>query len=144
MNYEIRKLKTEDYHIGFLQLLEQLTTVSANDITFADFVKQYTQLKSIVFVIHNLDDNKIIGTACVLIEPKFIHKLGSVAHIEDVVVDEKYRNHGLGKVLIDKCISYVQETDCYKIILSCSDKNIEFYKKCGFDKKNVEMSLYLH
>ena len=142
MNYEIRKLKEEDYYIGFLELLEQLTTVSAKEISFVDFAKQYSQLKSVVFIIVNLEHNKIIGTASILIEPKFIHKLGSVAHIEDVVVDGEFRGHGLGKILIDECITYAQKNNCYKTILSCSKTNIEFYQKCGFDKKNVEMSLY--
>jgi len=142
MNYEIRKLKEEDYYIGFLELLEQLTTVSAKEISFVDFVKQYREMKSVIFVIHSFETHKIIGTASVLVEPKFIHKLGSVAHIEDVVVDEKFRGNGLGEILIEECIAYAKKNNCYKTILSCSEKNIEFYQKCGFDKKNTEMNLY--
>jgi glucosamine-phosphate N-acetyltransferase len=32
---------------------------------------------------------------------------------------------------------------CYKIILDCSEKNVQFYEKCGFKKKEVEMVWYI-
>jgi len=31
---------------------------------------------------------------------------------------------------------------CYKIILDCSEKNVPFYEKCGFKKKEVQMAFY--
>ena len=76
------------------------------------------------------------------IETKIIHNFGKVAHIEDVIVDNTYRGKGLGKMLVQKCIDYAQKLDCYKIILNCSDENIPFYEKCGFSKKENEMTLY--
>ncbi len=140
--YKITPLSKEDYYNGFLQLLEQLTVVNPTEISYDDFSKHFDNLKSNVFVIK--DENKIIGTATVLIEHKFIHKLSSVGHIEDVVVDLRYRKCGLGKMIINHCIKYAKERNCYKIILNCANHNIEFYEKCGFTSKNVEMSMYLH
>ena len=140
-SYVITFLKKEDYYNGFLQLLEQLTTVNANEISYDDFSDHYDKLTSDVFVIkHN---NKIIATASVLIESKFIHKLSNVGHIEDVVIDLEYRNAGLGKMMINHCVNYANEHNCYKILLNCAEKNIGFYEKCGFTNKNFEMSLYL-
>jgi glucosamine-phosphate N-acetyltransferase len=141
---EITELESEDYYRGFLQLLEQLTTVNADQITYNDFCKQLYKMKSEVFIIKNEDKTKVIGTASVLIENKFIHKLSSVAHIEDVVVDLKYRGKGLGNLLIEHCIEHAKSEGCYKTILNCGNKNIKFYEKCGFKAKNVEMSLYLN
>ena len=141
-NIKVEKLTKDDYYHGFLELLEELTVVNVNEITFEDFCKQFDDMKSEVFVIK--DKSKIIGTASVLIENKFIHKLGSVCHIEDVVVNSLYRKHGLGKLLIDHCIEYAKLENCYKIILNCEEKNIKFYEKSGFSSKNVEMSLYIH
>jgi glucosamine-phosphate N-acetyltransferase len=139
--YTIRPLQQDDYHCGFLQLLEQLTTVHASDITYEDFIEQFNKMKSNVFVIK--DDNKIIATGSIFIEEKFIHKLSSVGHIEDVVVDVNYRSKGLGKMIIDHCIKFGKDGGCYKIILDCAQKNIQFYEKCGFENKNVQMSIYL-
>lgn len=39
-----------------------------------------------------------------------------VCHIEDVVVDEKYRGYGLEKMLIETAIQCVKENKCYKTI----------------------------
>jgi len=139
--YHIRELKKEDYYHGFLQLLEQLTTVNSYDISYNDFIDQMDKMTSKTFVIE--DNNKIIGTASIFIERKFIRKLGKVGHIEDVVVDSGYRKLGLGKILVEYCIEYAKKEQCYKIILNCADHNIPFYEKCGFKNKNVEMSLYI-
>lgn len=138
----IRELREQDYYKGFLNLLEQLTMVDADNITYDDFIKHLAIIKSKVFVMED-GEGKIIGTMALLIEEKFIHKLSSVGHIEDVVVDDEYRGKGLGKMLIDYGIKYAKDNGCYKIILNCADKNITFYEKCGFKSKNVEMSLYL-
>lgn len=138
----IRELREQDYYKGFLILLEQLTTVDADNITYDDFVQHLEKIKSKVFVMED-GEGKIIGTMSLLIEAKFIHKLSSVCHIEDVVVDNEYRGKGLGKMLIDYGVNYAKDNGCYKIILNCAEKNIKFYEKCGFSSKNVEMSLYV-
>jgi GNAT superfamily N-acetyltransferase len=45
----------------------------------------------------DLDKNKIIATATLLVELKFIRSCGKCGHIEDVVVDSTYRGLRLGK-----------------------------------------------
>lgn len=141
MNITIDTLKKEDYYCGFLQLLEQLTKVESDLITYNEFSEQFDNMQSHVFVIKNNDI--IIGTASVIIEPKFIHRLSNVGHIEDVVIDNSYRGNGFGKKLISHCINYCKDNGCYKVILNCNTNNIPFYEKCGLTTKNVEMSMYL-
>jgi len=56
--------------------------------------------------------------------------------IENVITDEKYRNKGIGKKVIEMAIEYGKQNNCYKIILQSSYKRKEnhiFYEKCGFD-----------
>ena len=31
---------------------------------------------------------------------------------------------------------------CYKVILDCSSDNVQFYKRCGFTEKEVQMVVY--
>lgn len=138
--YAVVDLRKADYYNGFLQLLEQLTTVNANEITYEEFCAQFDKQNSKVFVV--LDNGKVIGTATLLIEVKFIHKLSFVGHIEDVVVNESYRGRGIGKLLVDHCSSYAQKNGCYKVILDCDRKNVGFYNNCGFEEKSVQMSKY--
>ena len=32
---------------------------------------------------------------------------------------------------------------CYKVMLDCSRDNVDFYKRCGFKEKEVQMAIYL-
>lgn len=88
--------------------------------------------------------NDLAGIGTLLIEPKFIRNCGSVAHIEDIVIDPKYQGKGFGKILIQKLIEESKKYNCYKIILDCSEENVKFYQKCGFKKKSIGMSIYLN
>ena len=139
---EYRLLQLEDYHRGFLQLLEQLTTVQADSITFDDFKSQYNKVRSTVYVVHDKELDLIIGTGSILIEHKYIHKLGSVGHIEDIVVDKKFRQRGLGKKIIDCLINIATNNNCYKVILDCDITNTSYYEHIGFVNKGNFMAKY--
>jgi glucosamine-phosphate N-acetyltransferase len=45
--------------------------------------------------------------------------------------------------IIDQLKSMGNELGVYKIILDCNDKNIDFYEKCGFQKKENCMAWYI-
>lgn len=139
---EPRFLHPSDYHKGFLELLGQLTTVG--EISEIQFRKTLiSPYGPRTYVIEDPRDNKIIATASLLIEQKFIHKCGRVGHIEDVVVDKSARGLGLGKIMIKYLTMEAKNSGCYKVILDCSEDNVGFYKKCGFSKNEVMMANYL-
>jgi glucosamine-phosphate N-acetyltransferase len=141
----IEVLQKEDYYHQFLRVLEQLTVVNYQNITYEQFCLQLDCMNKnnkTVFVIKN-DNKEVIATGSIFIEDKFIHQLGRVGHIEDVVVDEQYRKNKLGSKIINHLVQFGIKNNCYKIILNCSEKNKEFYTKCGFSHKNIEMSLYV-
>lgn len=143
--WEINRLEPEDFDRAFLELLEQLTTVGSDKITRDKFIEKLNKTNSVIWVIRDYIDGveKVVGTASVLMEEKFIHNLSSVCHIEDVVVDKRYRGKGLGKCLVEKCIEYGKNNGAYKIILDCVEKNRGFYSTMGFEQKCIQMSLYL-
>ena len=82
--------------------------------------------------------------ATLIIEEKLIHGGSKVGHIEDLVVDEKFRGKGYGKILLDYLIKKSKYFKCYKTILNCKLSNVGFYEKQGFKSNNVEMSLYFN
>ena len=43
--------------------------------------------------------------------------------------------------LLETMTGYAQEAGCYKVILDCAESKVEFYEKCGFTKKEVQMVL---
>ena len=83
----------------------------------------------------------MVGMGTLLIEHKLIHNGSCVGHIEDIVVDGKYRNMKFGKKIIDELVNIAKEKQAYKVILNCNEEKIGFYQKCGFHKSNVEMRI---
>lgn len=138
----IRKIESDDYNKKYLDLLEQLTVVNKNKITFEMFSKFVDNLgeNHLIFVIEQ--NNKIIATTTLLIENKLIHELGKVAHIEDVVVDKEVNGKNIGKTLITFVNEYAKNRGCYKVILDCNDDVKKFYEKCGFIVKGNLMGKY--
>ena len=141
--FKIEDLCEDHYTSNYFHLLKQLTVIEPEKITktaFDDFVNHLSN-NHIVKIIKDEESKKIVGTITILIESKVIHNFGKVGHIEDVVVDESMRGFGLGKKLIE--IATEECSECYKIILDCSDENKKFYEKCGFELKGNEMAIYL-
>lgn len=126
---------------NLIGVLEQLTEVGITDIkTLREHINNKNTNMHIYIV--KYEDN-IIGTGTILIEDKIIHNFGKVAHIEDVVIDNKYRGLGIAKKLIDTLIDVSKEYGCYKIILDSSDDVKPFYEKLGFQCKANCMRLDL-
>lgn len=88
------------------------------------------------------DKDTIIGCGTLMIEKKIIHNFSNVAHIEDVFILPKFRKKGYGKILILKLNEIAVNNNCYKVILNCKIELIDFYLKCGFENKNIQMSKY--
>ena len=141
--YIIRKIEVNDYNKKYVDLLSQLSIVDSKDITFEKFISYIGTLhnKHMIYVIEN--NNSIISTITIIIEDKIIHNMGRVMHIEDVIVDKNYRGEGLGKMLLQYAIDIAEKEKCYKIILNCNKENREFYEKCDFIKKNIQMAKYI-
>ena len=141
---QIVEISELDDYVEYCMLLSQLTTLNVQNINQETFRHRLKLIKSNPF--HKIFvakiQNKIIGTATILIEPKIIHDLSFVAHIEDVVVDSNYRSEGIGKKLMNKLIEIGKQANCYKIILDCNNYNIGFYQKLGFVVKENQMVNY--
>lgn len=142
MSYKTRFIEINDYNKDYLELINQLSKIDKNKINkdiFTNFINNLGDNHKII-VIEDIKKSKIIGTITLLKEIKLIHNVGKVGHIEDLVIDKKYRGLGLSKILLNKI--YELTKDCYKIILNCSIKYENFYKKHKFVKNGLEMSKY--
>lgn len=57
--------------------------------------------------------------------------------IPELVVSKKYRNQGIGKLLIQRCESLAKKKKCYRMRLESRNDRIgshSFYKKIGFQQ----------
>ena len=95
-----------------------------------------------IIVIFDVSKKLVIGSGSLVIEKKFVRQLGTCGHIEDIVVREGYRGKNLGLRLIEVLKKLAVVNNCYKVILDCSEKNVPFYEKCEFKRKEVQMAWY--
>jgi glucosamine-phosphate N-acetyltransferase len=84
-------------------------------------------------------EGKIIGTASLFVEQKFLHRGGKVGHIEDVAVHPDYQRRGIGKALVGHVEGRARAMGCYKTILDCFDNLEVFYGKSGYKKFSIQM-----
>lgn len=148
-------------HAGYLELLSQLTTVDPSTTRQA-FEDRFDELFPVadrswnifsrkkpkespyrIVVIEDVELGKIIGTATLFKELKFIRGCAACGHVEDVVVDSGYRGRQLGKKLLERLRQEAVDMGCYKMILDCSEENQPFYEKCGLTRKEIQMVEYL-
>ena len=145
MSIHIRLVENEDYYRGHLELLAQLT--KAPHIEHRKYCEQLENIRNqhgYIYVLIDLDNNRIVGSITLLIEHKLIRNCGKVGHIEDVIVDKSYRGQGLGKKLIDHIKLEAEHKGCYKVILDCNENNCKFYQKCGLHQKETQMVKYFN
>lgn len=139
---KIRKMKIEDLSKGFLQTLTYLTKVDL-DLEKAREIFLIREKLGYITLIAEYK-NLIIGTTSLIQEQKFIHSGGKVGYIEEVVVHPEYRGLKLGHKLVKKAIAEAKKLGCYKVILHCAWRNIEYYEKLGFRYNEASMRFDLY
>ena len=141
MNYIIRQLIKDDY-LEYIELINKFRPIGI-DITLEKYEEIYDEIfkNSIIFIIEY--NNKLIATAKLIIEQKFIHKLAKYGYIEDVIVDENYRKQNIGKDIIKYIVDYCKTNNFFKITLSCNKSLINFYEKNNFEVYDIHMSQLL-
>ena len=124
-----------------IELLSQLTSCPVLDPNrFYNIINNLNNNHNIYIYIK---DNKVVGIITLFIEQKLIHNGACVAHIEDLVIDKNYKKQGIARELVNFCLNKLSSDKHYKVILNCSNELKEFYKKLGFENKNIQMSKYL-
>jgi glucosamine-phosphate N-acetyltransferase len=137
-DFVIRQLLPADFRNGFYSLVNHFT--KELDISMLSTLENnISELEHTIVAVYH---NKIIGTGRLVHHHKAHNNFKQVGHIEDVVVDEKYRKSGVGKLIVKHLVSYAYKIDCYKVVLCCNPENVGFYEKCGFKQKGTEMSIY--
>jgi glucosamine-phosphate N-acetyltransferase len=139
-NYVIRKLTDSELdYTKYLYLINQFRPTVFTLEEYKNILDEICK-NSIIWVVDY--NNELIGTATIIYEYKFIRNIVKLAHIEDVCIDNKYRNKGIGQLLINHLINDANQNKCYKIILDCESNLENFYKKSGLEKAGIQMAKY--
>lgn len=136
---KIRKLQKKDLYNGFLLSLDSLRKSSHIKPKKAGAIFDRISKNPYQVIYVAVQDSKIIGSASILIEQKFIHEGGKVGHIEDVSVRKEFQGMGVGQKVVKALLEYAQRQGCYKTILDCTDDLIPFYEKIGFARHSNGM-----
>jgi GNAT superfamily N-acetyltransferase len=91
------------------------------------------------------DNGRVVGTTVMAVLPGFAHGTSPFAVVEYVVVDEKFRSKGLGRLMMESVKSLAKEARCYKIMLTSDlrrERAHKFYKSVGFEPSAAGFRFY--
>jgi glucosamine-phosphate N-acetyltransferase len=134
-NIIIREIEYEDLKRGFLKVLENLVLPDLDQYSANKILSKIksNSLHKIFVAVDKSNNDLVVGTTTLLIEPKFINKGIKIAYIEDVSVREEYQKLGIGSDLVRFATKKAtSEEDCKKVILYCAKQTVSFYKKLGY------------
>jgi len=141
MNFFIRKLLETDYETYKVLI----NGFRETEFTCTQYINTLNNIQqnSDIWIVVNENDDELVGTGTILYETKFIHNISLYAHIEDIYVEEKYRKHGIGKLLVEHLVNEAKKRQCHKVILDCNESLESFYAKNRFRKNGSQMVIYL-
>lgn len=137
MHLQIAELTDEDLATGFLEALASLSDVGLTPAE-AMSVARARSRQGVKTYVARLDE-RVVGTASLVVERKFIHRGGKVGHIEDVAVHREFQKRGIGTRLVQHVTEEARKLGCYKVILDCFDRLAPFYARLGYRTFNVGM-----
>jgi glucosamine-phosphate N-acetyltransferase len=137
MDIHIRELEAPDFRRGFLETLGGLAEIGLTPEE-AEAVWRSPQRSHTTTWVAVYGD-RVVGTATLIVEQKFIHRGGLVGHIEDVAVHRDFRRCGIGSRLVGHATEQAVIKGCYKVILNCHDPVQPFYRQLGYYRHDYGM-----
>jgi|SRR5690625_594298 len=135
MEITIRKAEVEDMP-KVLNLIKELAVYEkepeAVEIEVEDLIENGFGENQLFYCYVAEIDKEIRGMA--LFYFRYSTWKGRTVHLEDLIVEEKYRNKGLGKALYKKVVEFAAEKKVKRIEWAVLDWNypaINFYEKTG-------------
>ena len=144
-NVTIREASDKDITI-ILELLYDLGRPKPqkdSDVdTFRKLVKKYVSDFDKKILVAVFDDTKIVGMVSLMFLPR-LNRDSLEMYVPELVVLEKYQNKGIGKKLINSCITHAKEKKCHRIRLESGNQRKEshqFYTHLGFEQSALSFT----
>lgn len=97
-----------------------------------DLIKNFEELSIIVLT----ESEKIVGYLAYRIKERHVKKLD----IDQLVISEKCRNKGYGKMLMNEAKNIANKTECARIELNCwlfNENALAMYEHIGFERQRI-------
>jgi GNAT superfamily N-acetyltransferase len=129
-----------------VQLLSELAEATGETVTLRpDYVKEFLAFPGS----HKLlaeKDGANLGMLSYTIRPNLYHA-ENCCIVEEIVVTEKRRGKGVGKLLMEQLVKRASDAGCDEASLSVLPENSgarEFYRSLGFKEEAFLMELHFH
>lgn len=140
---KIRKITIEDLDKVF-ELMNVLYTGHLKYDRFKEIYKTKLEDKNSYYIVA-VENNNVVGILTSELQEK-LHRERLQLFIEDLIVEEKRRNNGIGKALLENAISYAKENNCEVVELTSYKENTrahKFYENNGFINHSIKFKMYL-
>lgn len=90
-------------------------------------------------------ENTILGFISIHVQ-KLLHHTSNIAEIQELIVDETVRKHGIGKRLFEKAKEIALENGCIQLEVCCNQKRFlshKFYQSQGMTNNHYKFCLSL-
>lgn len=110
---------------------------------FEELVKKYLSDPDKQIAVAKASDGAVVGMASMLLLPRLNHRNPEL-YIAELAVLEEYQNHGIGRKLIDYCVSLGKRHGCHRIRLESGNQrknSHQFYKHLGFVQNSLSFTM---
>ena len=140
----IRKIELKDIE----EVFELLDELYENKIEYSKFAQKYKEsLKDSSFYgIVAVEENKVVAV-CISRVVSRLAKKNDILFIDDLIVNQKCRNTGIGKKIIQTATDYAISKNCGALELTSMIENVNahrFYENNGFEKRQYKFKKHLN
>jgi ribosomal protein S18 acetylase RimI-like enzyme len=131
-------MQIREMNLKELDTIYELLVQLRPELSFKEFDDLVYDMRHMEYkMIGMLQRGELVTFAGVAVQTNFYHKRH--LFVFDLVTDEKHRNRGYGKEMLEYLESYAKTAMCEKIVLSSGfekEETYSFYKRNGFQKKS--------
>lgn len=139
MEVKIRKAKLAD----MLTVYEQICDLEGKVLIKNVFQKKFylnVSNKNIIYLIATLKNKEIVGFISCHIQ-ELLHHDKRVAEIQELYVNKKYRNQGIGRILVNSAFIKLKRKNCESFEVTAKNKRRnthKFYSKIGLQQSHLK------
>lgn len=140
VSIEIRRAKTGDNKRVY-ELVCQLENSTLNEKYLNDVFKRNLSSETVFYWVIETDKH-VFGFISMHIQD-LLHHEGRVAEVQELCVDENYRNNGFGKILLDHALTEAKKQNCELIEVAANRKREDahrFYEKNGWERSHFKFT----